>query len=267
MVPASAKLAYEAGSNVLTVISVRSLFMVTIIGAILLLRGESLRISSVAFRYCILAGVSYSLMSYGFLGSIEFIPVSLMVLIYFLHPPLLALYAHISGEERLTIQRATGMFIVVIGLAFAMSVEFSDLDIRGVLLAVLAAVSVCVMILANAKAQKTESSFKVNFHMGLVTTIILLTATAAFSNFSFPSNLTGWGGIAGASVGLTLGFLAFFGSFQFIGAVRATLISSIEPLTTTIFAVILIGESLSLTEWFGASLVITGIVIIEWRKS
>jgi hypothetical protein len=49
----------------------------------------------------LLSGVAYLFMAYGYIGSVAYIPVSLAVLIYFTHPLLLALIAHLRGTERL----------------------------------------------------------------------------------------------------------------------------------------------------------------------
>lgn len=263
IVPTAAKLAYEAGSNTLTVVTMRGVIAVALIAALIVVSGKGFRTTRAALKLSIISGLFYTAMSYGFLGSVAYIPVSFMVLIYFTHPILIAGIAHWQGKERLGSRKLVLAVSVFVGLAIVLGPDLLSLDPIGVALAVLAAVTVCGMILFNAKAQDGASSTLVNFYMTSVTVVIFLIVTTLQSDWSFPSNSLGWLGLVGAGVGLVVGLLAFFAAFRYIGPVRATMISNVEPLLGILFAVAVLGERLGLWQWAGALLVVTALVLFE----
>jgi drug/metabolite transporter (DMT)-like permease len=100
-VPTAAKLAHDAGTTTLTVLSARGLIAVVVLSLTMFATGQRFAIGRKALLACILAGLAYLFMSYGYIGSVAYIPVSLAVLIYFTHPLLLAISSHLRGAERL----------------------------------------------------------------------------------------------------------------------------------------------------------------------
>jgi drug/metabolite transporter (DMT)-like permease len=75
---------------------------------------------------------------------------------------------------------------------------------------------------------------------------------------------TAWFGIAG--VGLVSTFIAvqtFYAGAHRIGAARASLISTIEPIWTISLAGLLLGESLTSIQLFGGALIIGGVVLSQ----
>ena len=263
IVPTAAKLAYAAGSNALTVLSMRGTIAVALIAGLIAIRGGTFRTSRTNFNYCLVSGLFYTAMSYGFLGSIAYIPVSLMVLIYFTHPVLIAVIAHWQGTAPLSLRKLGLAVAVFAGLAIVLGPDLSSLDPIGVALAALAAIAVCGMILFNAKAQDGADSALVNLYMTAVTVGIFVAATSTQEAWSFPSTPLGWLGLLGAGIGLAVGLLAFFAAFRYIGPVRATMISNIEPLLGILFAVAILGERLGPGQWAGALLVILALILFE----
>lgn len=263
IVPTAAKLAYEAGSNTLTVLSMRGVIAVALIAGLIAIRGGTFRASRTSLMYCLVSGLFYTAMSYGFLGSIAYIPVSLMVLIYFTHPVLIAVIARWQGATPLSFRKLGLAVAIFAGLAIVLGPDLSSLNPVGVALAALAAIAVCGMILSNAKAQDGIGSALVNFYMTAVTVVIFVAATTAQAAWSFPSTPLGWLGLAGAGTGLAVGLLAFFAAFSYIGPVRATMVSNIEPLLGILFAVAILGEHLGPGQWTGALLVVLALVLFE----
>jgi hypothetical protein len=55
----------------------------------------------------------------------------------------------------------------------------------------------------------------------------------------------------------------FFAAFRFIGPVRATMLSNIEPLLGALFAVAVLGESLNSLQWTGVALAVAALVLLR----
>lgn len=66
-----------------------------------------------------------------------------------------------------------------------------------------------------------------------------------------------------AVVSTILANVFYFESIRTIGAVKAGIFSSFEPLFTTMLAIPILGERLSLIQWFGASFILGGMIIVQ----
>lgn len=263
MVPTAAKLALNAGASLLTVITVRGFIGAAVMAAMLVFLGQGFRARRAILLLSLLSGLCYSAMSYGFIGAVALIPVSLMLLIFFIHPIIVAVVHHYRGETTLTLWKVALILAVFVGLGFALGPDLSSLDPLGVALALLAAASVSGMIFLNARAQREASSTLITFYMTMVTVVVFGMATAISSAWVFPVTSVGWVGLFGTGLGLGFGLLAYFAAFRFIGPVRASMISTVEPLMGILFAVAVLGEMLEAWQWIGVLVVIVALVFFE----
>ena len=264
VVPTAAKLAFQAGVNTLTAVTLRGVVGMAFIALFMAAFGQSFRLPGRTLAPCAAAGLAHALAAYGFIGSVAHIPVSLVVLIYATHPILLAFIFHLQGCERLTPRQLTLAFMVLVGLAFVLGGELGELNATGVALAVLASLAVCVVILLGARAQRAgATSTQVNLVMIAVATIACGVVTTAGGAWSLPAGLVGWLGLAGAGGGVTIGLVAFFAAFRFIGPVRATMLSNAEPLLGVLFAVAVLGERHSGLQWTGVALAVAALTLFE----
>jgi drug/metabolite transporter (DMT)-like permease len=268
VVPTSAKLAFEAGADTLTVVTLRGVVGMALMALFMAASGQSFRLPARTLAPCAAAGLAHALVAYGFIGSVAHIPVGLAVLIYATHPILLALIFHLQGVEPLTSRKLALAFTVLVGLAFVLGGGLDRPNAIGVALAALASLAVCVVILLGARAQRDgATATQVNLVMIAVATIVCGAATTLGGAWSFPAGMTGWLGLAGAGGGVTVGLVAFFAAFRFIGPVRATMLSNVEPLLGVLFAVAVLGESLSRLQWTGVALAVAALVLFEASPS
>ena len=268
IVPTAAKLAFESGANTLTVITLRGLVGMALMALFMAASGQSFQLPARTLGPCAAAGLAHALVAYGFIGSVAYIPVSLVVLIYATHPVLLAFIFHLQGHERLTPRKLTLAFTVLVALAFVLGGEFGGLNATGVALAALASLAVCVVILLGARAQRAgATSTQVNLIMIAVATIVCGAATTAIGAWSLPAGTVGWLGLAGAGGGVTIGLVAFFAAFRFIGPVRATMLSNVEPVLGVLFAVAVLGERLTGLQWAGVALAVAALTLFESSPS
>lgn len=261
--PTAAKLALDSGGNTLTVVALRGAIGLALMGLLLAGSRQPFGVGRRTLAWCLCAGLFHALATYGFIGSVGYIPVSLAVPIVFTHPILVAVVSHWRGGERLTRRKLALALAALAGIALVLGREAGNLDPVGVGLAALAAAAVSGMILFIARAQEGATSTQANFHMTAVAVAALVAATIAGNAWSFPSGAVGWLGLTGAGVGVTVGFLTFFAAFRHIGPVRATMLGNVEPLLSTLFAVAVLGERLGPWQWSGVVLVVVALGLFE----
>ena len=262
-VPIAAKLAFQAGSNTLTVVTLRGIVGVALIALFMAASGQAFGITRRTLALCAGAGLAHALVACGFIGSVAYIPVGFAVLVYCTHPVMLAFIFHCEGRERLTLRKLTLALAVLVGLGLMLGGGLGKLNSAGVALAALAAAAVCGVIMLGARAQRSATSTQVNLYMMAVATAASGVATTAGGAWSLPTGMVGWLGLAGAGIGVTVGLVAFFAAFRFVGLVRATIISNAEPLFGVLFAATVLGERLSVVQWAGVALAVVALVLFE----
>jgi drug/metabolite transporter (DMT)-like permease len=98
IVPSLAKLAYDGGSNTLSVITGRSVVSVIITLALLLLLRRPMQIPFRPLAIGLVMGVGYAIILYGYLGAVNYLPVNQAILIYFIHPLLVGFSPWLSAR-------------------------------------------------------------------------------------------------------------------------------------------------------------------------
>ncbi len=261
--PTAAKLALDNGSNTLSVVALRGAIGATLLALLLVIFRQSFRITPMALRWCLLCSFFSALMVYGFIGSVSYIPIGVAVLIFFTHPIAVAIFVHWRGGDRLTGRKLLLALGAFAGLALALAPAFHTLEITGIALAALAAVTVCGAILCGARAQRHATSTQVNFYVSTISSIALVLLTFALDAWDLPSNAIGWIGVTGAGVGITVALLTFYAAFRYLGPVRATMLSNVEPLLSILFAAAILDQRLQPLQWVGAAVMIGAIVLFE----
>jgi drug/metabolite transporter (DMT)-like permease len=263
IVPSFAKLAYEGGSNTITVITARSILSVALTWLVVISLRQTLRVGWKPILISVATGICYAVMLYGFLGAVAFIPINTAILIYFIHPLLVGLLAVWFGDERVTVKKIAALIAAFSGLGLAVGFSFGSLNLAGVGLATLATITCVFVIMGNGLAVKQAGGLVVVMYMMLSAAVTLAFMFLMFGTFALPVTTTGWLGFAGVAIGSTIGTLAFFCAVPRIGMVRATMISNVEPLLGIIFAVLILGEKISLAQGIGIAMVLASIVAVE----
>lgn len=268
IVPTSAKFAFEAEANTLTLVTLRGVVGLVLMALFMAASSQSFRLPRRTFAPCAAAGMAHAVVAYGFIGSVAYIPVGLAVLVYATHPILLAVMFHWQGRERLTPRKLALAFTAFTALALVLGAGLNEPNIAGVALAALASLAVCGVILLGTRAQQDgATNAQVNLVMIAVATIVCGAITTAGDAWSLPAGASGWLGLVGAGGGVTVGLVAFFAACRFIGPVRATMLSNVEPLLGVLFAVAVLGERLSGLQWGGVALAVAALALFEVSAS
>lgn len=267
IVPTFARLAYDGGSDPITVITARSLVTaVACFLAVLLLR-RPLVIPRGDRNVGLLLGVVYGIHLLCFLGAVAFMPVNMVILIYFLHPLMIGLLAMLRGRDRPSLLRLGALAGATAGLGLAIGVSFADLDAVGMALAFAAAMMATVVITASGGLMRGDTTFATLFWMMLSAAIALAVLSLAQGELHPPTTGGGWLGLGGVALAHTAGTIAFFGALPLLGAVRAAMITNIEPILGILFAMLILGERVSVVQGVGIALVIGAIFAMEAKPA
>jgi drug/metabolite transporter (DMT)-like permease len=261
--PSLAKLALDSGASVLFVMLGRFLVSVLLLAFALLAFKRGFIPSGRVILLCVVAGIATATMSFSFLSALRSIDISLTILIFYVHPVLVAWLGHLRGTYALTHLRLVFCALTLVGLALALSISIEHIAPSGIALASLSALSAAILILANGDAVAEAGSTPVNFYTSLVALVLVGIASLATLSLIAPTTVVGWFGIVGAGSTYCLGLGLFLAAIPAIGLVRATLITVLEPLMGILLAMALFGARLAAVQWVGVATVLLGLFLLE----
>lgn len=263
-----AKFAYAAGVNITTVLGLRFLIAALVMWVVLLIKGENPRVTrGQLLSLFALGALGYGVVATCFFVAVKLIPASMASILLYTYPIIVTLLSAWIYQERVTRVKLLALLISTIGLLLVVGVVVQGLNGRGVLFAALAAVVYSVYIIASNKLVSTVNPL-------VVTTYIITAAAVVINGFGVMSGTTTWqfnsqGWLAILAVAListVVAILTFFQGMRLVGPSQASIISTLEPVVTTLAAFVLFGEKLSLVQIFGGILVLGAVVLVQRGK-
>jgi len=279
-----AKPVYAAGVDWLTLMTWRFTFGAGLsIGLVLISptrRAALRRMDRRAVAIAVVLGLVYTGNSSTYFAGLETVSASLAALIVYIYPAVVAVLTLRLGR-RLEGRRAWG----ALGLALAgVALAVGNVDavtgppIGGLALITASPLIYSVWIVLSARlagerrsgvghgADKGTDPTAAEAVMMLATAIAFWIGALAVGRPVLPAQIpiAAWGGIVG--VGVVSTFIAiqgFYAGAHRIGAARASLVSTVEPIWTIALAGLLFGESLSPIQLVGGAMILAGVVLAQ----
>jgi drug/metabolite transporter (DMT)-like permease len=262
VVPTLARFAYDGGSDTLTVITARSIVSAVSCFLVVIALNRPLVITRKALAISMALGLLYAVHLYGLLEAVHYLPVNMVIIIFYLHPLIVGVIAMLAGRERMGWKPFGALLAAFVGLGLAVGFSFSAINMFGVALALMAALLAAAIIIGGSHAMRECDSLVITSYMMLSAAIVLATLCQT-QGLHWPVTPSGWIGCAGVATGYTIGTIAFFAAIPLLGAVRAAMISNLEPVLGILFAMAILGETVSFWQGLGIVAVIGSILAME----
>lgn len=255
------RLAYDAGSNPATVIFLRAAVPALMLAVVLLIWRRGFVLAPGALRP--IAGVALGQLgcTIGYLGAVAYIPVSLAALIFYAYPVLVAGLLALTGHSRVGWTAGLAFVAAFAGLALALAPSFSVLDPLGLALALGAAFSGVLLVLAADRLPASQGMLPLGLCMNLFAVALVGPFAFATGAFTLPATALGWGALAFVCLSYLAAFFGMIGAVRFAGPLRAALVFNLEPVIAIASAVLLLGETLSGIQVLGVGLVFAALTL------
>lgn len=260
-----ARLSYTAGSNATTILALRYSVAAILLYLYFKVRGQSPWLPRPLALRAAGIGLMVAVYAYGYLGAVQYIPVSLAVLIFYTYPLLTGLAAWLVDGEQLSTSKIAALGCGMIGVALAVEVSFKGLDLLGLGLAAIGSIGLAATIVTSQHAMRASGTLAVTFYINLVAAIAYLALGASTGSFTMPATTLGWLAFAALPLSFFIGITCFFGAVSMIGGVKTATIMNAEPVLTVIGAVFVLGETLAPLQMAGAALVLVAIFLVHRR--
>jgi drug/metabolite transporter (DMT)-like permease len=223
-----------------------------------------------ALPILLIGGGGQALISFLALRALDHLPAGTNAFLFYTYPAWVAIFAFVSGTERVDARRLVALGISFIGIAMMVGTPWSDttrVPLVGVLLSLSAAACYGLYIPAIGRLQDgvapTVMSAYVSFGAGIVHTINGL-ATGSLTVQLAPA---AWASIAGfAIIGTAVAFLFFLRGLAVLGAVRTAIVSTIEPFFTTLLGALVLTQPLPPTALAGGALIAVAVILLQYQR-
>jgi drug/metabolite transporter (DMT)-like permease len=266
------KLSYGEGATVGTLLAVRFALAAALFWALVLATGAGGEVRALS-RRDVGAGLGlgacgYALQSGCYFAALERIDASLLSLLLYTFPAIVAAAAVALGRERLDRRRMTALALALGGLVLVVAgAGTGAVDPLGAALAMAAAVvySTYILVSDGVVGRMRPQVLSALVCTGAAASLI---GGSALLGQLRPGALTvaGWGWLASLTVVSTVGAISlFFAGLRRVGPTTASILATVEPLVTVLLAFLVFAERLGAVQLVGGALVLSAVLILNAR--
>ncbi|TDQ80895.1 threonine/homoserine efflux transporter RhtA [Dongia mobilis] len=269
-----ASLAYAGGATPMTLVWSRFIGLVLVLGLILRLTGARFHLPQRNMRATYWIALCLLMMSAGYLSSVAYIKVSLAVVILYTYPLLVAIFAALSGRERLSPLRAALLVVAFLGLLVALGEDLGfsllplgfdpgaiTLDWRGAALALIAALGVAAFVTWGGAYLNDVDSRVVNFWANLWMILLVAVFVILKGGITLPASGLGWFGYGAATLCYVTAMVCWFASLKVLSPTDTAMTLNLEPAISLVAASVILGEATSTQQWVGTFVLLVAIIL------
>ena len=265
------KLAYRLGLSTPQLLSYRFALAAVLLwlAAIVIRQGLPPRRSLIGIA--IMGGVGYVGQSASYFSALHFIPVSTTALLLYTFPVVVTLLATLLFHESLGWTKIGAVVLAFIGTMLVVQAQLQAAPPIGIVLGLTSAAVYSGYILYGSRLLPGIPPVS-------ATATIVTAAAIVWSGFAgatgqlavswTPSRLALLAGFV--VVGTTIPILAFILGLRLVGPSRAAILSTFEPASSVLLAVLILGESANPIQYLGGAFILASVVVLEgqgWRAS
>jgi drug/metabolite transporter (DMT)-like permease len=258
------KLAYRLGLSTPQLLSYRFALAAVLLwlAAIVIRQGLPPRRSLIGLA--IMGGVGYVGQSASYFSALHFIPVSTTALLLYTFPVVVTLLATLLFHESLGWTKIGAVVLAFIGTMLVVQAQLQAAPPIGIVLGLTSAAVYSGYILYGSRLLPGIPPVS-------ATATIVTAAAIVWSGFAgatgqlavswTPSRLALLAGFV--VVGTTIPILAFILGLRLVGPSRAAILSTFEPASSVLLAVLILGESANPIQYLGGAFILASVVVLE----
>jgi drug/metabolite transporter (DMT)-like permease len=268
----ASKALFLAGVTPLELVQIRvtlsAFFLALILGLF------SMQLFSIRWRdlgyFLVLGGIGLALVQVTYLYTISQMQVAAAILIQYTSPFVVALYSICFWGERLTAYKIVALLLSLFGgylVVGGYNLELLKVNRLGALAGSASAVLFAAYSLMGEKGMHRYSPWTVSFYAFLFAALTwnVMHPPLDFLYAGFPAEQ--WIYMLYIAIfGTLLPFGLFFVGVNFIRSTRATITSTVEPISASLIAYLFLGEGLAPLQLVGGALVIAAIVLLQVQR-
>ncbi len=220
---------------------------------------------SFLIKIALFATLSFSGASAFYFLASQYIGTGVAMVIFYSFPVFVTLFAWLLEGWRFTIPTFISLLAVIIGLIFLKGKETVGLNIVGLGLGIIAALSYAIYVYSNKHIAKQLDVRVLTLLVCFGNTLLFLLVACYTHTLHFPNDWHAWIYLAAIAIFATvLPIQLLLSGLKYISPIKASLLSVLEPVVSVCLGFMLLHESMSLTQLLGIFIVITGALYIQF---
>jgi drug/metabolite transporter (DMT)-like permease len=255
------RFAYASGVATTTLLALRFAIAAGILVAVALARREPWPRGKTLAAVVVLGALGYAGQSFTFFTALTLAPASLVALLLYLYPALVAVLSASLLHERLSAAKLAALAVALVGTVLTIG-PASSASPLGVALGIAAAAIYAVYIVAGSRLTARVPPLT-------MATVVIASAAAVFAvaalaqGPTWPRTSAGWLAVLGIAIISTVAAIVlFFAGLERVGPTRASVLSTVEPVCTVLLAAALLGETVAPTQLVGGALILAAVVLL-----
>jgi drug/metabolite transporter (DMT)-like permease len=265
------KLAYRLGLTTPQLLSYRFALAALLLWLVVVVARQPLPPRRSLIGLAIMGGAGYVGQSASYFSALHFIPVSTTALLLYTFPVAVTLLATLLFGEPLGWTKIGAVVLAFLGTMLVVEAQLKAAPPIGIVLGLTSAAVYSGYILYGSRLLPGIPPVS-------ATATIVTAAAVVWSGFAAatgqlavnwtPSRLALLAGFA--VVGTTIPVLTFILGLRLVGPSRAAILSTFEPASSVLLAVLILGEGANPIQYLGGAFILASVVVLEgrgWRAS
>ena len=265
--PLGALKLYKQGMTTSSVLFCRFGMAWIIITIILLIKKENIKVTRREFGVLTALGLLFIASSMTLYSSFKYIAAGVASTLLFTYPIMTAVIMAVLFKERITFKTVAAIVLSLVGvLLLYWSDSGGTLNLTGVILVLISALTYAVYIIVVNRCPLQMSSFKINFYViGYCTLGMAVFALISGNPLQLPQNTTSWFYAAWlAVVPATLSLVLMVYASKYVGATPTAILGALEPLTAVLIGIFVFNEGFGLHLAIGIALILSAVIITAY---
>ncbi len=269
IMPILAVFAYKGNCNAYTLTFLRSFFAIFILYLYLKFNRISLKISKENILPLILLGIfGYSLTTLLLYLSYNYISVGMATTIHFVYPLIVTFICILFFNEQITKSKILALMLSVLGI-FLFFENNSTTDLRGVFLSLFSGCTYSFYMIYISKSNvKDMNPFKLTFYLSILASTFVFIFGSLNNQIKFDLTISAW--FFSFIVSIITAVVAVISlqiGIKNIGPSTASILSTFEPITSTILGFLILKESITIKTIIGCILIITSVILLTKKNN
>ncbi|HEX9199266.1 MAG TPA: DMT family transporter, partial [Acidobacteriaceae bacterium] len=204
--------------------------------------------------------------SAAYFSALHFIPVSTTALLLYTFPVVVTLLAALLFHEPLGWTRIVAVVLAFIGTMLVVQAQLAAASPIGIILGLTSAAVYSGYILLGSRLLPGIPPVSATATIATAAAIVwggFAAATGQLAVNWTPSRLALLVGFA--VIGTTIPVLAFILGLRLLGASRSAILSTFEPASSVLLAVLILGEAANPIQYLGGAFILSSVVVLEGR--
>lgn len=256
---------YADGMDADSVLFFRYLYAIPMLGAMILFRGRSFKVSMHDTLRLVFMGIMVAASSLALFLSYNYMAAGIASTMLFVYPILVAVIMVLFYKEKPSLLTMLCILLAISGIALLYrGGDGATLSLTGTLLVFLSALTYAIYIVGvNHSSLKDVATLTVTFYVLLFGVGLFLVRILLGDGLTFPTRWYLWGNaVALALFPTAISFLCTTTAIKYIGSTPTAILGALEPVTAVVIGITVFGEAFTLREGVGLVLIVTAVTLV-----